>query len=201
MKGVHWGLLAVCAAVLVWSGIGPADRMTWVLEVAPAVGGIAILVWVYPSFRMTDLAYWLVAAFAVFLMIGGHYTYAEVPWFNWLRDEFGHSRNHFDRVGHFLQGFVPAIVAREVLIRNRVLARPRWLPFVVIAICLSISAFYELIEWWVALISDQAAESFLGIQGDNWDTQWDMFLALTGAIVALGSLTRIHDRQIARVVA
>lgn len=199
MKGAHWGLLAACTAVLVWSGIGPADRATWALEVAPAVAGIGLLVWLYPRFRMTDLAYWLVAAFAILLMVGGHYTYAEVPLFDWLQEQYGHSRNHFDRLGHFMQGFVPAIVAREVLVRKRVLARRGWLFFVVVAICLSISAFYELIEWWVALLSEDAAESFLGTQGDNWDTQWDMFLALSGAVLALITLSRVHDRQIANV--
>ncbi|MCA1798343.1 MAG: DUF2238 domain-containing protein [Xanthomonadaceae bacterium] len=196
VKASHWGLLAFCTAVLVWSGIGPADRATWALEVAPAVVGVGLLVWLYPRWRMTDIAYWGVAAFAVLLMVGGHYTYAEVPLFNWLQEEYGHSRNHFDRLGHFLQGFVPAIVAREVLIRNNVLARPRWMFFIVVSICLAISAFYELIEWWVALFSEEAAESFLGIQGDNWDTQWDMFLALIGASLAMLTLPRWHDRQI-----
>lgn len=193
---LHIGLLALCVAVLVWSGIGPKDRATWYLEVAPPVIGIGVLIGVYPWFRMTDLVYLLVAVFSVVMMVGGHYTYAEVPVFDWLRDATGGARNHFDRLGHILQGFVPAMIAREVLLRNRVLARPRWLPFVVVSICLAISAFYELIEWWVALISEEAAASFLGTQGDNWDTQWDMFLALCGASAALLTLSRVHDRQL-----
>lgn len=188
---MHLGLLAVCAAVLVWSGIEPKDRATWFLEVAPAVAGIGVLAWFYHSFRMTDLAYVLAAAFAILMMVGGHYTYAEVPAFDW-----GIGRNHFDRLGHILQGVVPAIIAREVLLRNHVIARRGWLFFVVVTICLSISAFYELVEWWVALISDEAAASFLGTQGDNWDTQWDMFLALCGAVTALLTLSRFHDRQL-----
>lgn len=196
---LHWGLLVVLAAVLVWSGIEPRDRATWFLEVAPPVVGVAVLAYYYRSFRMTDLAYILVAVFSVVMMVGGHYTYAEVPAFDWLRDMTGGQRNHFDRLGHILQGFVPAIIAREVLLRNRVLARPRWLFFVVVCICLAISAFYELIEWWVALISDEAAASFLGTQGDNWDTQWDMFLALCGASVSLLTLSRLHDRQLRKL--
>lgn len=194
----HWLLLAACAAVLVWSGIEPKDRATWLLEVAPPVVGIAVLAWYYPRFRFTDLAYTLVAIFSVVMMIGGHYTYAEVPAFDWFRDAIGGTRNNFDRLGHILQGFVPAIVAREVLLRNGVLARPRWLFFIVVSICLAISALYELVEWWVALISEEAAESFLGTQGDNWDTQWDMFLALSGATVSLLALSRWHDRQLGR---
>ena len=193
---LHLALLGICLIVLVWSGIGPADRATWFLEVAPPVVGIGVLAWFYPTFRFTDLAYVLVAVFSVVMMVGGHYTYAEVPVFDWLRDAVGGERNHFDRLGHILQGFVPAIIAREVLVRNRVLAKPRWTFFVVVSICLAISAFYELVEWWVALISDEAAESFLGTQGDNWDTQWDMFLALCGASVSLLTLSRVHDRQL-----
>ena len=196
LPALHWFLLAACAAVLVWSGIDPKDRATWFLEVAPPVAGIAVLAWCYPWYRFTDLAYWLVAIFSIVMMIGGHYTYAEVPAFDWLRDATGGERNHFDRLGHILQGFVPAIIAREVLIRNRVLAKPRWLFYVVVSICLAISAFYELVEWWVALLSDDAAESFLGTQGDDWDTQWDMFLALSGASVSLLTLSRMHDRQL-----
>lgn len=199
IAAVHWFLLSACALVLLWSGIGPADRATWALEVAPPIVGIGVLIYFYPTFRMTDLAYWLVAIFSIVMMIGGHYTYAEVPFFNWLRDTFDLSRNHFDRLGHILQGFVPAILAREVLIRLGVLARPRWLFYLVISICLAISAFYELVEWWVALLSEDAAESFLGTQGDNWDTQWDMFLALSGATASLLLLSRLHDRQMKKL--
>lgn len=196
---LHWFLLATCALVLLWSGIGPADRATWALEVAPPIVGIGVLIYFYPTFRMTDLVYWLVAIFSIVMMIGGHFTYAEVPLFNWLRDTYELSRNHFDRLGHILQGLVPAMIAREVLLRLGVLARPRWLFYLVVSICLAISAFYELIEWWVALLSDDAAASFLGTQGDNWDTQWDMFLALCGATVGLLTLSGVQDRQLRKL--
>ncbi len=196
IRPLHWTLLAVVLATLAWSAVEPHDRLTWWLEVSPALGGLAIIAAFWNRFRFTDLVLVLIAAHMVILIIGGHYTYAEVPAFNWLREEFDLARNHYDRVGHLFQGFVPALIAREVLIRNHVIARRGWLGFVCVTIALSISAFYEMIEWWVALLSDQAAESFLGTQGDNWDTQWDMFCALTGATVALLTLSRLHDRQL-----
>lgn len=196
---LHWTLLAVVLAVLGWSAIGPADRMTWWLEVAPAIAGLLIIAALWKRFKFTDLVLVLIAAHMVILIIGGHYTYAEVPAFNWLRDEFDLARNHYDRVGHLFQGFVPAMIAREVLIRTGVVKRRGWLGFLCVTIALSISAFYEMIEWWVALLSDEAAESFLGTQGDNWDTQWDMFCALIGATVAMVTLSRLHDRQLERV--
>lgn len=186
-------------AVLGWSAIGPADRVTWWLEVAPAIAGLLIIAALWKRFKFTDLVLVLIAAHMVILIIGGHYTYAEVPAFNWLRDEFDLARNHYDRVGHLFQGFVPAMIAREVLIRTGVVQRRGWLGFLCVTIALSISAFYEMIEWWVALLSDEAAESFLGTQGDNWDTQWDMFCALIGATAAMVTLSRIHDRQLERV--
>lgn len=191
----HAALLGAFAMVLVWSGILPRDRLTWLLEVLPAIVGAVVLVAVYRRHRLTDLVYVLVTVHAVILCIGGHYTYAEVPAFNWLRDEFGLARNYYDRVGHVAQGFVPAMIAREVLVRAAVVNGERWRHFIVTCICLAISAFYELIEWWVAVASGQAAEAFLGTQGDIWDTQWDMFLALCGAIAALALLGRWHDRQ------
>ncbi|MCU0988307.1 MAG: DUF2238 domain-containing protein [Xanthomonadales bacterium] len=145
------------------------------------------------------MAYWLILLHAIVLMVGGHYTYAEVPAGDWLRDFVGGERNNYDKLGHLAQGFVPAIVAREILLRNRVIGRRRWLPFLVVCICLSIAAVYELLEWWVALISEEAAESFLGTQGYVWDTQSDMFLAGVGAVLALLTLGRLHDRQLQNV--
>ncbi len=180
--------------VLIWSGIGPHDYFTWILEVGPAVLGLIILAATYKRFRFTELTYWLMLVHAVILMIGGHYTYAKVPLFNWVRDAFELSRNHYDKVGHFAQGFVPAIIAREILLRKSPLVRGKWLFFIVTCICLAISAFYEFLEWWVAVASGTAAEAFLGTQGYVWDTQSDMFMALIGAVVALAALGKIHDR-------
>jgi len=148
------------------------------------------------AFPLTPLAYWLILGHAIILMVGGHYTYAEVPAGDWVRDLVGGSRNNYDKLGHLAQGFIPAILAREILIRNRVIARRGWLGFVVVCICLAISAFYELLEWWVALLSEEAAEAFLGTQGYVWDTQSDMFLAMLGAVLALLLLSRVHDRQL-----
>ena len=191
-------LVTAVGAGLVLSGIDPvADRLTWTLETLPVMIGILLLVLTWRSFPLTPLLYRLLAIHAVILMIGGYYTYAEVPLFNWLRDSLELSRNHYDRVGHFVQGFVPAILAREVLIRRSPLTGGGWLFLVVTSICLAFSAFYELIEWWTALLNEEAAASFLGTQGDHWDTQWDMFLALTGAILSQLLLSRRHDRQLA----
>jgi putative membrane protein len=193
-------LLACVLAFLVVSGWSPqADRLTWFLETVPVMIGAAILVPTYTRFRLTPLLYRLLALHAVILIIGGHYTYAEVPLFNWIRDSFEFSRNHYDRVGHLAQGFIPAILAREILLRLSPLKKGGWLFLTVTSICLAFSAFYEMIEWWTALLSEEAAASFLGTQGDHWDTQWDMFLALTGAIMAQLLLDGLHDRQLARV--
>lgn len=170
--------------------------MTWVLEVLPAVMALPILFLSYKKFPLTSLLYSLILIHAVILMIGGHYTYAEVPLFSWLRDSFDLSRNYYDRLGHFAQGFVPAIIAREILLRKRVVRQGRWLFFIVCCICLSISAFYELIEWWVAAATGIAAEAFLGLQGDIWDTQWDMLTALIGAISAQIILKNHHNQQL-----
>jgi len=195
-------LVTAVGAGLVLSGIDPvADRLTWTLETLPVMIGILLLVLTWRSFPLTPLLYRLLAIHAVILMIGGYYTYAEVPLFNWLRDSLELSRNHYDRVGHFVQGFVPAILAREVLIRRSPLTGGGWLFLVVTSICLAFSAFYELIEWWTALLNEEAAASFLGTQGDHWDTQWDMFLALTGAILSQLLLSRRHDRQLAALAA
>jgi putative membrane protein len=189
-------LLAVVAAVVVWSGFGPYDRTTWWLEVGPIFIGAPILILTYRRFPLTNLLYTLIALHAIILAVGGHYTYARVPLGNWLQDLFGFARNHYDRLGHFAQGFVPAILAREILLRTSPLRPGKWLFATVIAFCLGFSAFYEFLEWWSALLGGEAATDFLGTQGDIWDTQWDMFLAFLGAITAQLLLTRIHDNQL-----
>lgn len=192
-------LLAILSAVFVWSAIYPVDRLIWALEVAPVLIALPILVFTHRYFIFTPLVYALVLIHAIILLVGGHYTYAEVPWFNWLRDTFELSRNYYDRVGHFAQGFVPAMIAREILLRKSPLEVGRWLFFIVCCICLSISAFYEFVEWWVAIYEGGAADAFLGTQGDVWDTQWDMLMALVGAISAQMFLARLHDRQMMNV--
>ena len=189
-------LLAAVATVFVWSGWAPKDRMTWVLEVFPVVIAVPLLVATRRRFPLTPLAYLLIAVHAIILMVGGRYTYAEVPLFNWIRDVLHLARNHYDRVGHFAQGFIPAIVAREILIRRSVISRRGWLFFLVTCICLAISAVYELIEWGAAATTGEAADAFLGTQGDPWDTQKDMLLAGLGAIASQLGLATIHDRQI-----
>jgi putative membrane protein len=189
-------LLAAGAGLLVLSGIGARDRLTWLLEVAPILIAGPILVATGRRFPLTPLAYGLIFLHASVLMLGAHYTYAEVPLGFWMRDLFGFARNHYDRIGHFVQGFVPAIVAREILVRRSPLRASRWLSFVVLSVCLAISALYEMIEWWVAVLGGAEAAAFLATQGDQWDTQWDMFLALLGAATALLLLSRLHDRQI-----
>jgi putative membrane protein len=193
-------LLVSLLAVLLWSGIQPHDRFTWFLEVAPVLIGVPILIYIWPRFRFTRLVYTLIWIHAVILMVGGKYTYAQVTLGFWIQDVFGFARNHYDRIGHFAQGFIPAMLAREVFIRRSPLSGSRWLPFVVVCFCLGFSALYELIEFWTALATGEAAEAFLGTQGDVWDTQWDMQLALLGSIVALLTLSRIHDRQLAAYV-
>jgi putative membrane protein len=188
--------LVIFFITLIWSGIGPKDYLTWVLEVAPAVIGFFILLATRNMFPLTCLTYTLILFHCIILMVGGHYTYAEVPLFDWLRDWLDLERNNYDKVGHFVQGFVPAIVAREILVRKQVVSGNGWLAFIIVSVCLAISAFYELIEWWVAIMSGESAEAFLGTQGYIWDTQSDMMYALTGAIMALLLLSRWHDRQI-----
>ncbi|WP_154224258.1 DUF2238 domain-containing protein [Marinicella rhabdoformis] len=186
----------VFAPVLVWSGINPKDYFTWFLEVLPAVIGAVILVSTRKSFPLTPLLYVLILIHMVILMVGGHYTYAEVPLFDWIRDWMGSERNNYDKVGHLAQGFIPAIIAREVLIRHQVVNSAKWLVVIIISICLAFSAFYELIEWFVAIASGQSAEAFLGTQGYIWDTQSDMGYALLGSILALMTLSRWHDKQL-----
>ncbi|MBA3696121.1 MAG: DUF2238 domain-containing protein [Methylotenera sp.] len=192
-------LLVILSVVFIWSAIAPHDRLTWWLEVFPALIALPALIFTYNKLKFTRLVYVLILLHAIILLIGGHYTYAEVPLFNWLRDTFDLSRNYYDRVGHFVQGFVPAIIAREILLKQSPLVGGRWLFFIVACICLSISACYEFIEWWVAIISGTGADAFLGTQGDIWDTQWDMFTALLGAIIAQLLLARQQDKQIGRM--
>jgi putative membrane protein len=190
--------LAIFFATLIWSGINPKDTLTWILEVVPAVVGFFVLLATRRIFPLTPLVYTLILFHCIILMVGGHYTYAEVPLFDWLRDWFDLERNNYDKVGHFVQGFVPAVVAREILLRRQVISGKGWLAFLVVSVCLAISAFYELIEWWVALLSGESAEAFLGTQGYIWDTQSDMMYALTGAVLALLLLSRWHDEQLRR---
>jgi putative membrane protein len=194
-------LLGAVAIVLGWSAWQPYDRLTWWLEVFPALAALVVLFATYRRFEFTTLTYTLIALHMCVLFVGGHYTYARVPLFDWLRPIFGWHRNHYDRLGHIMQGFVPAIVTREVFIRLQVLKQTRWQPFLIVCVCLAISAFYELIEWWTALASGDAAISFLGTQGDPWDTQKDMFCALLSAIAAIVLLSRVQDRAISRLAA
>ena len=188
--------IVVFLAVLIWSAIEPADRLTWWMEVIPALVGLIILITTRQRFPLTPLVYFLILIHAIILMIGGHYTYAEVPLGDWLRDLAGGERNNYDKLGHLAQGFIPVMIAREIMIRNRVVVARGWLTFLLLCVVLAFSAFYELIEWWAAMVSSEAAESFLGTQGYVWDTQSDMLWALCGAILALLTLSKLHDRQI-----
>ena len=186
-------------AALVVSGIKPFDRATWWLEVGPVLIALPILLATHQRYPLTGLLYFLIAVHALVLIYGGAYTYARVPIGFWLQDALGFERNPYDRIGHFMQGFVPAMISREILVRGR-FVNGRWmLAFVCVCIALAVSAFYELIEWWAALLFGQGAHEFLGTQGDPWDTQADMFLALVGASVSLFLLSRLHDRQIERL--
>ena len=196
----HLALFISFLAILIWSGIRPRDQFIWFLEVVPAIIGAVVLLALYPRFKLTMLVYCLIWLHALVLMVGGHWTYSEMPLFSWLRDEYGLARNYYDRLGHVAQGFVPAIIAREILIRNAVVQGRRWLFFIVTCICLAVSAFYEFIEWWVAVASGSAADEFLATQGDIWDTQWDMFMALCGAIASQWLLAGWHERQLSRLM-
>lgn len=194
MKKTLW--IVIFSGVFIWSAIGPKDYFTWSLEVFPAVIAVLILFFTEKSFPLTPLAYILILFHAIILMVGGHYTYAEVP----FGDLFATGRNNYDKLGHLAQGFIPALIAREVLIRKRVIPAKKWLNFFVVSTCLAISAFYELIEWWVAVFTGESADAFLGTQGYMWDTQSDMALALLGAILSLVLLSGVHDRQLKRLV-
>ncbi|HIP46958.1 MAG TPA: DUF2238 domain-containing protein [Campylobacterales bacterium] len=197
MKTFAW--LALFLAVLVWSAIDPKDVFTWFLEVLPALIGLVVLAVTYKTFPLTPLVYTLILIHSIVLMVGGHYTYAEVPLFDHIADFFESTRNNYDKVGHFMQGFAPAMVTREILIRKNVINGKGWMNFFIVCFVLAFSAFYELIEWGVALMSEEAAESFLGTQGYVWDTQSDMGWALFGAILALVVLSKYHDRELKNV--
>ncbi|WP_324737979.1 DUF2238 domain-containing protein [Pseudoalteromonas sp. CuT4-3] len=193
MKYLWLGLFFI---VLIWSGINPKDQFTWLLEVIPAIIGLVLMASSYKHFKLTPILYGFILAHCIVLMVGGHYTYAEVPWFDNL---FGSERNNYDKVGHFFQGFVPALLAREILLRKNVVNGKGWLNVFVVSICLAFSAFYELIEWWVAVLSGENAEAFLGTQGYVWDTQSDMGIALFGAICSILLLSKVHDKQLKNV--
>jgi putative membrane protein len=189
-------LLLALGVVFVWSLIRPHDYFTWFLEVFPAIIGFGVLAATYRRFPLTPLAYTLVIIHAAILMVGGHYTYAEVPLGFWMERTFDFTRNHYDRIGHFAQGFVPAMIAREILIRKNVVRSRGWLYFIIVSICLAISAAYELFEWRVSVATGSQGDAFLGTQGDVWDTQEDMATALVGALLAPLLLGRLHDRQL-----
>lgn len=189
-------LLLLLLALFVWSAINPFEYFTWFLEVLPAVIGVLVLLFTYKNFQFTKLGYVLIFIHCVILIIGGHYTYAEVPLFDWIQEVFHQSRNNYDKVGHFAQGFVPAIIARELLIRKKIINGKAWLNFIVVCVAMAISVTYEFIEWGVSLGSGDGGDSFLGTQGYVWDTQSDMFYATFGAIIALVLLSKAHDKQL-----
>lgn len=188
--------LSIFFFTLFWSAINPLDYFTWFLEVIPAIIGFFVLIFTYKNFKLSTLVYTLILVHCIILMIGGHYTYAQVPFFDYLKDVFNWDRNNYDKVGHFAQGFVPAMVARELIIRKNIIPSKVWMNFFIVCFCLAFSAFYELIEWWVAIFSGENAEAFLGTQGYIWDTQSDMGYALLGSIIALITLSKYHDKQL-----
>lgn len=200
LERFHAALLAIVFGVFIWSGIAPKDRLTWVMEVAPAVIGFVAIAVTWRRFPLTNLLCGLIAFHMVVLMVGGKYTYAEMPLFNWLRDTFDLSRNHYDRLGHLMQGFVPAMVVRELLLRTSPLRRGKWMFALILLSCLGMSALYELIEWAAAVILGSGADAFLGMQGDPWDTQKDMLFCGIGAALALVFLPRVHDRQLEKML-
>lgn len=199
MKSYPGSLLFIVALALVLSGVNPYDRTTWWLEIFPILIAAPLVVVTARRFPLTPLTYTLLALHALILMVGGHYSYARVPIGFWFENLLGLARNDYDRLGHFAQGFVPAILVRELLLRTSPLRPGRWLFVLVTATCLAFSACYEFFEWWTAVAGGHAADAFLGTQGDVWDTQWDMFCALIGAIVAQVTLSRVHDRSLARL--
>ncbi len=195
-KRFHLILLVMLLSILIWSVIEPKDLFIWFLEVLPVIIGVSVLICIYPKYRFSNFIYVLITIESIILIVGGHYTYAEMPIFNWIRDTFDLSRNYYDRLGHFMQGFIPAMIAREIIIRNKVINKKKYLSFIVICICLAISASYELIEFVVAKLTGNAADAFLGTQGDVWDTQWDMLMALIGSVTSLSLFSRYHDKKL-----
>ena len=192
-------ITAIVIAALALSGVGPYDRLTWYLEIFPVAVALPVLYLTARSFPLTPMLYWMIGLHCLVLILGSHYTYARVPVGFWVQDLFDFSRNHYDRFGHFMQGFVPAIAVREILKRLSPLKGGGWLGFLTVMTCLAISAMYEFLEWWVAVAAGIAADSFLATQGDVWDTQWDMFLAGIGATLAVLTLSRMHDRALGRM--
>lgn len=188
--------IAIFFLGLLWSGINPRDQFTWFLEVIPALIVLAILAATFKKFRFSNFSYFLILLHSLILMIGGHTTYAEVPLFNWLRDTFDLGRNYYDRVGHFTQGFVPALIAREIIIRKNIINGWKWQFIFIVMAVLGASAFYEFFEWGMALLTGEAADAFLGTQGDIWDTQWDMFLCFIGSILALLLFGKFQDKHL-----
>ncbi len=187
---------AIFVGVLLWSAVKPTDSTIWVLEVAPAIIGAVVLVFTRKRFPLTTLTYVLILIHCIILMVGGHYTYAEVPIGDWVRDTFDQSRNNYDKLGHFVQGFIPAMIAREIVVRLEVFNSTKWRNFFIVCFCLALSAFYELIEWWTAVLAGESADAFLSTQGYVWDTQADMWTALVGAVLALLLLGRWQDKQL-----
>ncbi len=194
----HYLLIALFFLGLIISGIRPHDYFTWILEVFPAIIGFVVLVFTYRKFKFTYFTYSFILVHCYILFIGGHYTYAEVPLFNWIKIVFDQSRNNYDKVGHFAQGFVPALIIREMFVRKNIIAVKSWQPFIIVCICVSISVFYEFLEWFVALFSGESGDAFLGTQGYVWDTQSDMLYATIGAICSVFIFAKIQDRQIFR---
>ncbi|MDY3203584.1 MAG: DUF2238 domain-containing protein [Arcobacter sp.] len=186
--------------VFIWSVINPKDLFTWFLEVFPAIIGLFILFITYKKFQFTNMVYFLILVHSIVLMIGGHYTYAEVPFFDYIKEVFNQDRNNYDKVGHIVQGFIPAMIAREIIIRKNIININAWRNFFIICFCLALSAFYELLEWWVAIFTNEAANDFLGTQGYLWDTQSDMAWALFGSILALLLLSKYHDLALKKIL-
>jgi putative membrane protein len=195
----YWVIITLFLIGLIWSGISPHDYFTWFLEIFPAIAGFFILLFTFKKFEFSYLAYFLILVHCYILFIGGHYSYAEVPLFNWIKGVFDQSRNNYDKLGHFAQGFVPAYITRELIIRKKIVRPGLWLSFLTICVCVTFSVLYEFLEWFVTVISGQSADAFLGTQGYVWDTQSDMLFAMIGAICMILFLSRIQDRQILKV--
>jgi putative membrane protein len=197
---LHAALLITLVPVFLWSYVGHFDLLTWWLEASPAIIGLIVLIAIYRKFKFSSLVSILIWLHIIILLVGAHYTYSRMPVFNWIRDTFELSRNHYDRLGHLAQGFIPAMIAREVLLRQTPLERSGWLFFIIVSVCLAIAASYELLEWAAAVTTREGSKEFLALQGDDWDTQKDMALCLLGSIAALLSLSKLHDRSLAKLI-